>query len=312
MMKSIKYLAAFSLLLLAVSCYQKQELDYSKWYPKDEVNTDKPNEEADTLMLMSSNVRFYSARNKAEDPDVGERDWEVRKTGYFQMLNTMQPQVMGVQEAEFKQVDDIVANCPGYSYVGVGRNDGERAGESTAIFYKKDLITVEDWGTKWSSSTPDVIGSYFPENEDKQCRTSTWAIFKVVATGRRFFHINVHTSLYSASQTKEVQLITEIVKEKCPVGVPVVLTGDWNLEETDPIMKPINDTYKSARQTAPLTDNSVTFHWWGSQSTISQNKHLDHIFYAGFEACPRFRTLNMKWNNLWISDHHPVYTILEF
>jgi hypothetical protein len=84
MMKSIKYLAAFSLLLLAVSCYQKQELDYSKWYPKDEVNTDKPNEEADTLMLMSSNVRFYSARNKAEDPDVGERDWEVRKTGYFQ------------------------------------------------------------------------------------------------------------------------------------------------------------------------------------------------------------------------------------
>lgn len=310
-MKYLKYISFISLLLMFVSCYQKQELDYSKWYPKEDGTVTEPTEDADTLMIMSSNVRFYSARNKAEDPDVGERDWEVRKTGYFQMLNTMRPQVMGVQEAEFEQIDDIIANCPGYAYVGVGRKDGERSGESTAIFYITDQAEIEQWGTVWLSPTPDVVNSCFPEMTDKQSRTATWAIVNMKTNGRRFFYLNTHTSLVE-SQPKEIDVILNTVRNKCPVGLPVVLSADWNLEETDPIMQPVNDSYKSARQTAPLTDNSVTFHWWGSQSTISQNKHLDHIFYAGFSACPRFRTLNMKWNNLWISDHHPVYAVLNF
>ena len=261
---------------------------------------------------MSSNVRFYCARSKKDDPDTGNRDWENRKVGYFKMINTMQPDAFGVQEAENIQLQHIHDNCPGYSYVGVGRTDGATKGESTAIFYKNDVLEVVDWGTKWASSTPDVIGSYFAENEDRQPRTSTWAIFEERATGKKFFQINVHTSLYEASQTKEVQLITEIVKEKCPEGVPVVLTGDWNMEEDASIMKPVNDSYSSARKTASKTDNILTFHWWGSSSTMSKNQHLDHVFYSGFEKPMRFRTLNMQWEGLWISDHHPVYAIFPF
>ena len=309
-MKQFRLFAFFALSLIAVSCYKKDRLDYSEWYPPTDVSDLV--DETDGLMVMSSNVRFYSARNKASDPDTGNRDWEVRKVGYFKMINTMQPDVFGVQEAEYIQLQHIKANCPGYSYVGVGRNDGDTKGESTAIFYKTDVIEVEDWGTKWHSETPDQIGSFFVENEDRQPRTSTWAVFKVKATEKRFFHINVHTSLYEASQTKEIQLVTEVVKEKCPQGLPVVLTGDWNVEEDDTVMKPVNDSYKSARKTASKTDNILTFHWWGSSSTMSKNQHLDHVFYSGFEKVLRFRTLNMQWKGLWISDHHPVYAIFPF
>ena len=309
-MKQFRLFAFFTLSLIAVSCYKKDRLDYSEWYPPTDVSDLV--DETDGLMVMSSNVRFYSARNKASDPDTGNRDWEVRKVGYFKMINTMQPDVFGVQEAEYIQLQDIKANCPGYSYVGVGRNDGDTKGESTAIFYKTDVIEVENWGTKWHSETPDQIGSFFVENEDRQPRTSTWAVFKVKATEKRFFHINVHTSLYEASQTKEIQLVTEVVKEKCPQGLPVVLTGDWNVEEDDTVMKPVNDSYKSARKTASKTDNILTFHWWGSSSTMSKNQHLDHVFYSGFEKVLRFRTLNMQWEGLWISDHHPVYAIFPF
>ena len=309
-MKQFRLFAFFALSLIAVSCYKKDRLDYSEWYPPTDVSDLV--DETDGLMVMSSNVRFYSARNKASDPDTGNRDWEVRKVGYFKMINTMQPDVFGVQEAEYIQLQHIKNNCPGYSYVGVGRNDGDTKGESTAIFYKTDVIEVEDWGTKWHSETPDQVGSFFVENEDRQPRTSTWAVFKVKATEKRFFHINVHTSLYEASQTKEIQLVTEVVKEKCPEGLPVVLTGDWNVEEDDTVMKPVNDSYKSARKTASKTDNILTFHWWGSSSTMSKNQHLDHVFYSGFEKVLRFRTLNMQWEGLWISDHHPVYAIFPF
>ena len=313
-MKQIKLIATiFSVLMMVVSCYPKNELNPDDWYTVlPEGTIIEEDEQVGGLMVMSSNVRFYSARNKADDPDTGTRDWEVRKEGYFQMINTMEPDVFGVQEAENIQLNHILANCPGYSYVGVGRTDGKTSGESTSIFYKNSLIAVDDWGTKWMSNTPDVVNSYFPSNEDRQCRTSTWAILRLKETGDRFFMINNHTSLYAASQTEELKLIAQIVEEKCPAGLPVVLTGDWNLEEDDPIMAPVNSKYLSARKTATLTDNNVTFHWWGSFSTISQNKHLDHIFYKGFANCYRFRTLNMQWKNLWISDHHPVYAILQF
>ena len=146
-------------------------------------------------MIMSSNVRYYSARSKQNDPDVGERDWEVRKVGYFQMVNTMEPPVLGLQEAEFIQVDDIIANCKGYSYVGVGRVDGARNGESTSILYKTNEIQVDDWGTVWLSATPDVPNTYFPENEDRTCRTATWAVLTVKENGRKFVYINTHLSL---------------------------------------------------------------------------------------------------------------------
>ena len=261
---------------------------------------------------MSSNVRYYSARDKADDPDTGDRDWEVRKKGYFQMVNTMQPVVIGLQEAEMNQVTDIIANCNGYSYIGVGRNDGDKKGESSSILYKTNEIQVEEWGTKWHSETPDTPYTWFPEMSPYSPRTHTWAILTVKENGRRFFYLNTHLSLDEAAQPREVELILQTIHDKCPAGLPVVLSADWNLEENDPILAPIRAEYASARQTAPITDNSVTFHWWGSQSTISQNKHLDHIFWSGFENCLRFRTLNMKWKGLWISDHHPVYAIFQF
>ena len=309
-MKLFRLFAFFALSLIAVSCYKKDRLDYSDWYPP--MDSSELVDETEGLMVMSSNVRFYSARNKASDPDKGDRDWENRKVGYFKMINTMQPDVFGVQEAEYIQLQHIHDNCPGYSYIGVGRTDGAKNGESTAIFYLYEKFEVEKWGTKWSSETPDVIGSFFVDNEDRQPRTSTWAIIVEKETGKKFFHINIHTSLYEASQAKEVSLFLEIIQENCPAGLPIVLTGDWNLEETDSIMKPINDAYKSARQTATKTDNILTFHWWGSSSTMSKNQHLDHVFYSGFEKPLRFRTLNMQWEGYWISDHHPVYAVFPF
>ncbi len=300
-----------SLLLLLPSCYRHEGLDYSNWYTRSAGDEPEP-ESIEGLLVMSSNVRFYSARNKQNDPDVGDRDWEVRKAGYFQMVNTMEPPVLGLQEAEMIQVDDIIANCKGYSYIGVGRNDGVRSGESTAILYKTNEIQVDNWGTIWLSATPDVPGSYFPENEDRVCRTATWAVLTVKENGRKFFYLNTHLSLYAASQSKEVLVILNTVAEKCPAGLPVVLSADWNVEEDDSALAPILAKYSSARQTAPITDNIETFHWWGSQSTISKHQHLDHIFYGGFDKCLRFRTLNMKWKGYWISDHHPVYAVLQF
>ena len=39
----------------------------------------------------------------------------------------------------------------------------------------------------------------------------------------------------------------------------------------------------------------------------SDKKQIDHIYYKGLE-CYEFHTVNQKWDNLYISDHYPVYS----
>ena len=261
------------------------------------------------ITLMSSNVRFISS------DDTGDRAWTTRRDAYYTMLKTMSPDIVGLQEAEQQHVKDILNNCAGYSYVGYGRKSGEdilkeytgleqyykKHSESTTILYKTDKFTKHSDGWFCHSDQPNKAGSYFAGTEDEQPRISTWAIFTHKDTGRKFFYLNSHTCLYDEPMQKEIKLIRDKVKELNTENLPVVLSADWNLEEDDSWMTPITSVYQSARKTAPVSDNSCTFHWWGTEE-----RQIDHIFYSGLE-CFEFHTVNQKWNDLYISDHYPIY-----
>ena len=266
------------------------------------------------ITLMSSNVRFYSARNKNENPDAGDRDWENRKEAYFKMLNTLSPDIVGLQEAEQEQVKDIKNNCPGYSHIGYGRKSGEdilyefswleqsvgkEHSESTTILYKTDKFTKHSEGKFWHSNTPDKVSTY-PNVDDR--RISTWAVFTHKDTGKKFFYLNTHTTTLDIRE-QEIILIRDQVMQLNTENLPVVLSADWNLVEDDSWMNPITKNYSSARRTAPVTDNCYTFHWW---ETSSERRQIDHIYYKDLE-CLEFHTVNQKWNGLLVSDHYPIY-----
>ena len=266
--------------------------------------------EVSDITLMSSNVRFISS------DDTGDRAWTTRRDAYYTMLKTVSPDIVGLQEAEQQHVKDILNNCAGYSYVGYGRKSGKdilyefstleqilgnKHSESTTILYKTDKFTKHSDGWFCHSDQPNKAGSYFAGTEDEQPRISTWAIFTHKDTGRKFFYLNSHTCLYDEPMQKEIKLIRDKVKELNTENLPVVLSADWNLGEDDSWMTPITSVYQSARKTAPVSDNSCTFHWWGTEE-----RQIDHIYYLGLE-CFEFHTVAQKWNNLYISDHYPIY-----
>ena len=277
--------------------------------------------EPDGLMVMSSNVRFASARDKTSNPDTGDRDWTNRKSAYYAMVNNYRPAVIGLQEAEKEQVKDILAGCSGYSHYGLGRKNGndiisdgslwgliggtQSGEESQTILYRTDLITLGDHGTVWHSNTPNSAGSYFPEMTDKVPQTSTWAILTYKPTNTQFFYMNVHLSLYD-SRPNEITLIMNTVSSKNTGNLPVIMTGDWNLMEGDSWLGPLENAYSNARHTAQRTDYFETYHWWGTKSKI-----IDHIYYGGIGNCYLYRTDKRKWNNKYVSDHYPVYAVFD-
>jgi len=92
----------------------------------------------------------YNIYRKRHD-DPTERMWNNRRDLVVENISRASPDVFGLQEALRTQIDYIHSQLPEYSWYGVGRDDGESAGEHAAIFYRKERFHVDAEGTFWFS-----------------------------------------------------------------------------------------------------------------------------------------------------------------
>lgn len=251
------------------------------------------------LTVMSYNIRLGSA-------DDGTNSWQFRCPASMLMIEDRKPDVIGVQEALLPQLLFLDENCRSYDYVGAGREDGKKEGEYAAIIYNKKTVTVVKWGTFWLSETPEEPSKGW----DAACiRSSTWAVMKSKASGKKFLFINTHFDHMGENARREsAALMISKISELNPDGLPVVLVGDFNVEYTHPALSPVTDSMKNARKIAAITDSSATYHGWGKASEV-----IDHIFYTGFRSCTRFETVTKPYaERKFISDHYPVEAVLVF
>lgn len=273
----------------------KQEVDWNKWYYDDETGeAEKP-----SVMVMSFNIRYGTAEEARP-----ENNWSNRRDACCAMVNTVRPVLMGVQECMKFQRDYLKQKCPDYDVVGISR-DGTEDGEQTAIFYLRDSVTVSESGTFWLSETPDVLSKH---NWAGNYRTATWVKATHIKTGNVFYHINTHLDLKEEVRGFEMEVIMDFIRDNC-ASLPVVLTADWNTGENDEIFNEMYLSFQNARASALTGDAYGTTNWFEAPN----NTRIDHIFYRGFPSCRKFITILQSWEgHKFISDHYPVYAILQF
>ena len=102
----------------------------------------------------SFNVATYNLRQQNGNDDAAGNGWEQRAPIVAQLIQFHDFDIFGTQEGFKHQLDDLQKALPGYSYIGVGRDDGHDAGEHSAIFYRDDLFDMLDHGDFWLSETP--------------------------------------------------------------------------------------------------------------------------------------------------------------
>ena len=88
-------------------------------------------------------------------PDGIKNGWQDRKESVAKLVRYHDFDIFGTQEGFFHQLDDIKLGDGIYDYVARGRENGEREGETSAIFYKKDKFELLDSGHFWFSETPE-------------------------------------------------------------------------------------------------------------------------------------------------------------
>ena len=150
--------------------------------------------------IISFNVRYSSA------PEIdGDNRWELRRDAAVKMVAQQKPLAMGLQEACPDQIDFLDLNLTGYKHIGVGRDDGKRAGEMMAIYYDTTRLTLLDSGTFWLSETPEKVSIGW----DAACnRTCTWGHFKMKDTDFEFLYFNTHLDhLGSLARKNSIKLI---------------------------------------------------------------------------------------------------------
>lgn len=255
------------------------------------------------IRAMSYNVRYATSND-------GDNAWDNRKQGTIAMLNALQPDVFGVQEALRSQVNYISEKAPQYMNVGVGRDDGKTAGEYMSIFWNSKTIEMLDWGTFWLSPTPDQPSYGWGAG----CRrTATWALMKYKKSGNHFVYINTHLDHASAKARSEgLKLVVSKFKELNPYGYPMVLTGDFNVTPDDECLVELDKQMQSARNIAASTDNYTTYNSWGHKP-LEDSYIIDYIYVDGFSSVPFYRTITEPYGGVkYLSDHYPIVAVLCF
>ena len=253
----------------------------------------------DEVKVISYNIRFANKKD-------GANIWQNRAKASPAMIKDYAPDVFGVQEALAVQLEYLDDKLPHYSFVGVGREDGMKKGETMAIFYNTRKVRLLDWGTYWLSETPEKPSRGW----DADCkRTATWTLMEMKGSGKKFFYVNTHLDHRGdMAQQKGLELILERIAAMNPEGLPMILTGDFNVEPDAPVLYGLNAKMTDARRSALKTDSRATFNAWGKSASI-----IDYIYHSGFSECAEYETIVRQYKGvLYISDHYPIVSRLVF
>ena len=262
---------------------------------------ESPAAPSEPLAVMTFNIRYGTAQD-------GENRWDARRELLFDVIRELDPDVLGLQEALDFQVNEIVAALPAYAVVGVGRDDGRRAGEYASILFRKDRLRVAESGTFWFSDAPAVPGSKSWGNTIT--RICTWARF-IDRDGRAFWHFNAHLDHQSQrSRERSAQLLRQRIEGRSALSEPVIVTGDFNVGETNPALQTLRDAGMLDTYRIVHPDERRVGTYTGFKIGNDAGDKIDYVIVQAGTTVLAADIIRTARDGRYPSDHFPVFARL--
>ncbi|MFT6933729.1 MAG: endonuclease/exonuclease/phosphatase family metal-dependent hydrolase [Maribacter sp.] len=263
-------------------------------------------QKAKKMDIMSFNIRY-------DNPEDGKQNWHHRKENVVRMINFYDLDIIGMQEVLVNQLHYLKTNLNEYKTIGIGREDGKEKGEFASIFYKKDRFKVLKSGTFWLSATPDKISKGWDADLE---RIVTWAVFRDKNTREEFIFMNTHFDhIGNIARVESAKLLKQKSIELAG-NLPLILTGDFNLvpesEGIRTLIKP------DGKNTLINASSAATFTYgpnWTScgfdNRPFEERKAIDYIFLKGISNVTKYAVFSEMLDDIYLSDHCPVFAQIE-
>lgn len=263
------------------------------------------------VRVMSFNIRFGTAND-------GENRWPLRQDFVVETIRAFDPDLLGTQETLADQRDFLGEKLSEYDFVGVGRDDGQVAGEMMAIYWKRDRFEKLAVGHFWLSETPEVVGSR--SWDTSLPRMVTWVKLRdrrqpeappIAWFNTHFDHRGQEARLESARLIRRKAL--ELAADH-----HLIVTGDFNAGEDSP---PYAALFAAAEPGQPvLVDAYRRLHpergaeegtFSGFDSKVTRGARIDWV-----AVCDRWQVIEAaidrtQRDGRTPSDHFPVTAVLR-
>lgn len=256
---------------------------------------------SDSLTVATLNIRY-------DNPKDGKNKWSKRKDLVVEVIKDESPDILGIQEGLKNQVDFLKDNLEGYSFKGVGRDDGVDQGEFCGFFYKSSKLKLVDFEMKWLSETPEIPSIGWDAALE---RIVVWAQFELLENGKQ---VNVFCAHFDhrgpVARLKSAEYVSNLAYMLGMDGNPVVLLGDFNdTPDSNPILTLSNSFDDCARAAQKKSGPTGTFHGFDSNHPL--DSRIDYIFSNRFEVID-YRVRNREEKAPYSSDHLFVSAVLKW
>ncbi|ODN86537.1 hypothetical protein L198_07231 [Cryptococcus wingfieldii CBS 7118] len=231
------------------------------------VTRNTPPSDVSELHIATVNIKNSNIADPNADPDSpwSEKGWDDRKTRLVDALLSTGPlDIWGAQEVlnnQLNDLDGLVGDT--FAHVGVGRDDGQEAGEYSPIFYDSSKFDIVRWNTTWLSETPDTPGSIGWDADLTRIATLLTLKYKAGAQEGQLVHaFNTHYDNAGTEARAQSSLLLRATiyqwvqdveqSEGARGDAPVVFFGDFN-------SPPEEDGYKNMVSTDPLPNGNASY-----------------------------------------------------
>jgi endonuclease/exonuclease/phosphatase family metal-dependent hydrolase len=260
-------------------------------------------------MSMSGQLNIITYNIRLNTPSDGENAWPYRKDKVISLLKFHEADIFCLQEVLDDQMRDVDSAFQNFTYVGVGRDDGKKAGEYSPVFYNKERFVEISSGNFWLSETPGVPGLGW----DAACiRICSWVLLEEITSNRKIRVFNTHFDHIGVEARKNAAdlIITEI--KKAEDGNPVILCGDFNLPPESVPVKKLSAYLFDSYTISKMPPYGPAGTWAGFSYDGEVGKRIDYIFVSKEIEVKRFAILTDSENRRFYSDHLPVFVEIEF
>lgn len=255
-------------------------------------------------------VATYNLRlNLASD---GANAWPHRKAQVLAMVTYHGWDVFGTQEGLPEQIADL-ETLPGFTRVGVGRDDGASRGEHAAIFVRQQRFDVLRSGTFWLSETPQQPSKGW----DARCchRIATWVELRDWQDPQAgpFFVFNTHFDHEGVVARRESARLLLAERSRIAGTAPSLVIGDFNSPpQSEPVqilLRELRDARASSL--TPPYGPEGTFNGFRIDAPLPEQERIDHVFHSADFEVLKWGALTDSRQGRFPSDHLPVEVLLR-